>query len=163
MAVSSALSMSFAVVSRELFPPSPQHLTSSSWKRRESHFRVSAKLGGGEGDVKKEGKNKFITKEQEPEQHLVETKMVKDLNLNNLPEEKQVTCVSPACRKLVSMDFKCYTGGLDGTLPGLIDVPLCRKSTSAERRCQCKWIASPSKGKIVQEGKHILEKLSRVF
>ncbi|XP_009619616.1 uncharacterized protein LOC107793656 [Nicotiana tabacum] len=68
IAVSSALCMNFAVVSRELFSPSPQPLSLSSWKRRGSHFRVSAKLGGGEGDVKKD-KKKFITKEQEPEQY----------------------------------------------------------------------------------------------
>ncbi|KAK4373157.1 hypothetical protein RND71_008541 [Anisodus tanguticus] len=69
MAVSSALSMNFAVVSsRELFSPSPQPPISSSLKKRGSHFRVSAKLGGGEGDAKKD-KKKFITKEQEPEQY----------------------------------------------------------------------------------------------
>ncbi|KAL1561010.1 hypothetical protein AAHA92_03763 [Salvia divinorum] len=39
--------------------------------RKRSHgFRVSANLGGGgEGEVKKGGKKKFITKEQEPEQY----------------------------------------------------------------------------------------------
>ncbi|XP_060213813.1 uncharacterized protein LOC132640997 [Lycium barbarum] len=69
MAVSAALSMNFAVVSsRELFSLSLQHLTSSSLKRKGSHFRVSAKLVGGEGDAKKD-KKKFITKEQEPEQY----------------------------------------------------------------------------------------------
>ncbi|KAK4716436.1 hypothetical protein AABB24_029987 [Solanum stoloniferum] len=69
MAVSCALSMNFGVLSRELFSPFPQSLTSTSFKRRGSHFTVSAKLGGGEGEVKKDGKKKFITKEQEPEQY----------------------------------------------------------------------------------------------
>ncbi|KAG5606436.1 hypothetical protein H5410_027928 [Solanum commersonii] len=70
MAVSCALSMNFGVLSRELFSPFPQSLTSTSLKRRGSHSKVSAKLGGGEGDVKKDGKKKFITKEQEPEQYV---------------------------------------------------------------------------------------------
>ncbi|KAH0672921.1 hypothetical protein KY290_025202 [Solanum tuberosum] len=69
MAVSCALSMNFGVLSRELFSPFPQYLTSTSLKRRGSHSKVSAKLGGGEGDVNKDGKKKFITKEQEPEQY----------------------------------------------------------------------------------------------
>ncbi|KAM3344469.1 putative protein isoform X4 [Capsicum galapagoense] len=69
IAVSSAVSMKLAVVSRELFSPSPQPLTSNSWKRRGSNLKVRAKLGGGEGDVKNDGKKKFITKEEEPEQY----------------------------------------------------------------------------------------------
>ncbi|KAM3235620.1 putative protein isoform X1 [Capsicum annuum] len=74
IAVSSAVSMNLAVVSRELFSPSPQPLTSNSWKRRGSNLKVRAKLvcfmiGGGEGDVKNDGKKKFITKEEEPEQY----------------------------------------------------------------------------------------------
>ncbi|TMW95225.1 hypothetical protein EJD97_009215 [Solanum chilense] len=69
MSVSCALSMNVGVLPRELLSPFPQSLTSTSLKRRGTHFTVSAKLGGGEGDVKKDEKKKFITKEQEPEQY----------------------------------------------------------------------------------------------
>lgn len=51
-------------------PPSfPPH--SLALHNKRSHgFRVSANLGGGgEGEAKKGGKKKFITKEQEPEQY----------------------------------------------------------------------------------------------
>ncbi|KAG6422634.1 hypothetical protein SASPL_113011 [Salvia splendens] len=41
-----------------------------SLRKRSHGFRVSSNLGGGgEGEVKNEGKKKFITKEQEPEQY----------------------------------------------------------------------------------------------
>ncbi|XP_057796774.1 uncharacterized protein LOC131012769 [Salvia miltiorrhiza] len=49
-----------------LSPPSPPR----SLSKRSHGFRVSANLGGGgEGEMKKGGKKKFITKEQEPEQY----------------------------------------------------------------------------------------------
>ncbi|MCD7469939.1 hypothetical protein HAX54_009359 [Datura stramonium] len=41
-------------------------------------------------------------------------------------------------RKRVSANHKCYAGGLEETLSGLIEGPACRKSTSAECRCRCK-------------------------
>ncbi|XP_062107187.1 uncharacterized protein LOC133818362 [Humulus lupulus] len=38
-------------------------------RRRTNRFKIHAELGSGDGDVKKEGKKKFITREQEPEQY----------------------------------------------------------------------------------------------
>ncbi|XP_008229924.1 PREDICTED: uncharacterized protein LOC103329257 [Prunus mume] len=49
-----------------LYPPS---FTSISPKRRAHNFKIHAELGGGDGEIKKEGKKKFITREQEPEQY----------------------------------------------------------------------------------------------
>ncbi|KAL5540249.1 hypothetical protein UlMin_044489 [Ulmus minor] len=47
-------------------PPLSDHFTPM---RRAHHFKIHANLGGGDGEVKKGGKKKFITREQEPEQY----------------------------------------------------------------------------------------------
>ncbi|XP_052178901.1 uncharacterized protein LOC127792452 [Diospyros lotus] len=49
--------------------PSSFPASSSPKPRRVHHFRIHAKLGGGEGEVKQGGKKKFITREEEPEQY----------------------------------------------------------------------------------------------
>ncbi|KAK9084618.1 hypothetical protein Sjap_025029 [Stephania japonica] len=41
----------------------------SSSHKRPHNFKVQAELGGGEGDAKKAGKKKFITREEEPDQY----------------------------------------------------------------------------------------------
>ncbi|PON46039.1 hypothetical protein PanWU01x14_254590 [Parasponia andersonii] len=38
-------------------------------KRRAHRFKIHAELGGGDGEIKKGGKKKFITREEEPEQY----------------------------------------------------------------------------------------------
>ncbi|KAK1439764.1 hypothetical protein QVD17_05584 [Tagetes erecta] len=48
--------------------PSNRSIYPSSTKPNH-RFKLQAKLGGGDGDVSKDGKKKFITKEQEPEQY----------------------------------------------------------------------------------------------
>ncbi|XP_073286223.1 uncharacterized protein [Primulina huaijiensis] len=41
-----------------------------AWKKGKlQRFRFSANLGGGDGEAKKDGKRKFITKDEEPEQY----------------------------------------------------------------------------------------------
>ena len=65
----SAVSLKLPITNYKPFsPPFPLH----NLKKRSHGFRVSANFGGGgesgEGEIKKGGKKKFITKEQEPEQ-----------------------------------------------------------------------------------------------
>ncbi|MCD9559150.1 hypothetical protein HAX54_016971, partial [Datura stramonium] len=78
--------------------------------------------------------------------HLVETKMMKYLNLTHsirgkigdvcatslhprlagaTQEDLEVVGTRPACYKLVSVERKCYEGGLEGILLGPITVPTC--------------------------------------
>ncbi|KAK9285449.1 hypothetical protein L1049_024642 [Liquidambar formosana] len=47
--------------------PSPITHTLSSPRTRVHHFKIHAKLGGGDGEIKQAGKKKFITREEEPE------------------------------------------------------------------------------------------------
>ncbi|KAE8075519.1 hypothetical protein FH972_014227 [Carpinus fangiana] len=49
--------------------PSPFPCTYILPKTRVHHLRIHANLGGGEGEIKKGGKKKFITREEEPEQY----------------------------------------------------------------------------------------------
>ncbi|KAL1567556.1 hypothetical protein AAHA92_03022 [Salvia divinorum] len=66
----SPVSLKLPTTNYKLFSPAfPLH----NLKKRSHGWRVAANLGGGgesgEGDLKKGGKKKFITKEQEPEQY----------------------------------------------------------------------------------------------
>ncbi|XP_075643585.1 uncharacterized protein LOC142614832 [Castanea sativa] len=68
MTLSSSLSTQFL--------PSPKPSLSSPFsctyilpKTRVHQFKICADLGGGEGEIRKEGKKKFITREEEPEQY----------------------------------------------------------------------------------------------
>ncbi|CAI9113559.1 OLC1v1014182C2 [Oldenlandia corymbosa var. corymbosa] len=66
---SSSLCIKFAPTQK--FSPSLlPHISSSSPKRKKINFsRISARLGGEEGDAKQGGKKKFITRDEEPEQY----------------------------------------------------------------------------------------------
>ncbi|KAL3849132.1 hypothetical protein ACJIZ3_011014 [Penstemon smallii] len=70
LAVFSGLSPNFKLPNKPFSPLFRPHdsICSPNWKRRQNS-RVSANSGGGEGELKKGGKKKFITKEQEPEQY----------------------------------------------------------------------------------------------
>ncbi|XP_010488756.1 PREDICTED: uncharacterized protein LOC104766540 [Camelina sativa] len=57
---SSSSYSSFLVLPKFLCPPSPLGV---------QQFKLHAKLGGGDGEVKPKDKKKFITKEEEPEQY----------------------------------------------------------------------------------------------
>ncbi|XP_059452004.1 uncharacterized protein LOC132182703 [Corylus avellana] len=72
MAAKVALSSSFSTK----FPLPPKPSLPSHFpctyilpKTRVHHLRFHANLGGGEGEIKKGGKKKFITREEEPEQY----------------------------------------------------------------------------------------------
>ncbi|KAI8557893.1 hypothetical protein RHMOL_Rhmol04G0046200 [Rhododendron molle] len=73
MAAKVALCLSFSsqflVSTKESSSSSPVPYTLCPKRTRARHFRVQAKLGGGEGEVKQGGKKKFITKDQEPEEY----------------------------------------------------------------------------------------------
>ncbi|KAF3443246.1 hypothetical protein FNV43_RR12928 [Rhamnella rubrinervis] len=48
----------------------PCHILNVSPNRRAGHhFKIHAKLGGGDEEIKKGGKKKFITRDEEPEQY----------------------------------------------------------------------------------------------
>ncbi|GMY09666.1 5'-AMP-activated protein kinase beta-2 subunit protein, putative isoform 1 [Fagus crenata] len=68
MALSSSLSTQFPLPPKPSLP-SPFSCTYILPKTRVHHFKIYANLGGGEGEIKKEGKKKFITREEEPEQY----------------------------------------------------------------------------------------------
>ncbi|KAL3529271.1 hypothetical protein ACH5RR_008593 [Cinchona calisaya] len=68
VAISSALGTIFAPSHKLLSSSSEPHIFSSP-KRRQNSVRISAKLGGEEGEVKQGGKRKFITKEEEPTEY----------------------------------------------------------------------------------------------
>ncbi|KAF4355555.1 hypothetical protein CsatB_016202 [Cannabis sativa] len=48
---------------------SPLPHSAISPKKRANRFKIHAELGSGDEDIKKGGKKKFITREQEPEQY----------------------------------------------------------------------------------------------
>lgn len=75
-----AESMAAAVCSTQMTPkftppakpfsrPFKSHDFFASQKGKLQRFRFSAKLGGGDGEAKKDGKKKFITRDEEPEQY----------------------------------------------------------------------------------------------
>ncbi|KAK6117808.1 hypothetical protein DH2020_048435 [Rehmannia glutinosa] len=69
MGLFTGLNPRFKLPNKPFCPPfEPQDALYTSKKRRKE-FRISANLGGGEGELKKGGKKKFITKEEEPEQY----------------------------------------------------------------------------------------------
>ncbi|XP_030454815.1 uncharacterized protein LOC115676087 [Syzygium oleosum] len=48
----------------------PRSLAPSDARRAQrKRFQIHAELGGGEGEIKKGGKKKFITREEEPQQY----------------------------------------------------------------------------------------------
>ncbi|KAK3415334.1 hypothetical protein EUGRSUZ_H00878 [Eucalyptus grandis] len=48
----------------------PRSLAPSDARRlRQKRFKIRAELGGSDGEIKKEGKKKFITREEEPQQY----------------------------------------------------------------------------------------------
>ncbi|XP_011085406.1 uncharacterized protein LOC105167402 [Sesamum indicum] len=69
--LSSGLNPKFMLPNKPLFLSqcSQPHTALYIPKKRCQQFRISANLGGGEGELKKGGKKKFITKEEEPEQY----------------------------------------------------------------------------------------------
>ncbi|OVA02184.1 hypothetical protein BVC80_8785g19 [Macleaya cordata] len=67
MTLSSPTSIN-SLLPKPLLSPLP-HKKFYSPKRKPQKFQVHAKLGGGEEDIKKGGKKKFITREEEPEQY----------------------------------------------------------------------------------------------
>ncbi|KNA16685.1 hypothetical protein SOVF_086870 [Spinacia oleracea] len=75
MAAKIGLSSSYVTTKLHCLPKLPStsspHFHYSPRICNHSHFRISAKLGGedAEAELKKDGKRKFITKEQEPEQY----------------------------------------------------------------------------------------------
>ncbi|KAJ7964695.1 Acyl carrier protein [Quillaja saponaria] len=71
MAAKVTLSSSLSTKTSLLPKPSslsPSSCTFSSPKTRV-HFKIHAKLSGGDGEIKKGGKKKFITREEEPQQY----------------------------------------------------------------------------------------------
>ncbi|EXB98277.1 hypothetical protein L484_014262 [Morus notabilis] len=50
-------------------PPLPHSTISPKRRSVKSCFKIHAQLGGGDGEIKKGGKRKFITREEEPEQY----------------------------------------------------------------------------------------------
>ncbi|KAI3809695.1 hypothetical protein L1987_19293 [Smallanthus sonchifolius] len=51
-------------------PKTPSYRSIPPSRTSPNHrFKLQAKLGGGDGEASKDGKKKFITKEQEPEQY----------------------------------------------------------------------------------------------
>ncbi|CAO2812926.1 unnamed protein product [Amaranthus hypochondriacus] len=72
MAAKIALSSSYITTKLYLpkLPLTPLFHTHYSPKTCNSHFKINAKLGGdNSAEPKKDGKRKFITREQEPEQY----------------------------------------------------------------------------------------------
>ncbi|KAF5482618.1 hypothetical protein F2P56_003174 [Juglans regia] len=68
MALSSSLSTRFPLPFKPSLP-SPFSCTNILPKTRVHRFKIHANLGGGEEEIKKGGKKKFITRDQEPEQY----------------------------------------------------------------------------------------------
>ncbi|KAL2493755.1 uncharacterized protein Fot_37512 [Forsythia ovata] len=69
MAAKLVISSSLNPLSTKLFSPSFQPQPFFPSKNKKTQFRISANIGGGENELKKGGKKKFITKEEEPEQY----------------------------------------------------------------------------------------------
>ncbi|XP_041005489.1 uncharacterized protein LOC121250419 isoform X2 [Juglans microcarpa x Juglans regia] len=67
MALSSSLSTRFPHPFKPSLP-SPFSCNNILPKTRVHRFKIHANLGGGEEEIKKGGKKKFITRDQEPEQ-----------------------------------------------------------------------------------------------
>ncbi|XP_010689275.2 uncharacterized protein LOC104903004 [Beta vulgaris subsp. vulgaris] len=66
------LSSSYVTTKFHLLPKLPSSSASHFNyfpRTTNSHFKINSKLGGEEAESKKDGKRKFITKEQEPEQY----------------------------------------------------------------------------------------------
>ncbi|KAK4429228.1 hypothetical protein Salat_1223100 [Sesamum alatum] len=65
------LNPKFKLPNKPLFLPhsQPHNALYIKPKKSSQQFRISANLGGGEGELKKGGKKKFITKEEEPQQY----------------------------------------------------------------------------------------------
>ncbi|OMO61816.1 hypothetical protein COLO4_33329 [Corchorus olitorius] len=70
VALSSSLSTHIPPVLPKSSSPPPSAFPSAltSQKTRLHSFKIHAKSGEGEGELKPKGKKKFITKEEEPEQ-----------------------------------------------------------------------------------------------
>ncbi|CAA2999247.1 uncharacterized protein LOC111370344 [Olea europaea var. sylvestris] len=68
MAAKLVISSPLSPLSTKLFSSSFQPQPSFASKTRKTQFRISA-IGEGENELKKGGKKKFITKEEEPEQY----------------------------------------------------------------------------------------------
>ncbi|GMN27631.1 hypothetical protein TIFTF001_001740 [Ficus carica] len=68
LALSSSPTTKFPLPSCSSLLP-PLSLSTISPKKRATCIKIHAQLGGGDGEVKKEGKKKFITREEEPEQY----------------------------------------------------------------------------------------------
>ncbi|KAI3769541.1 hypothetical protein L6452_00647 [Arctium lappa] len=58
-----------SLATKHHIPPKPSSFRSICPPRTNHHFKLLAKLGGEDGELNKDGKKKFITKEQEPEQY----------------------------------------------------------------------------------------------
>ncbi|KGN46605.1 uncharacterized protein LOC101219556 [Cucumis sativus] len=71
--LSSSLTIKFPLQqnpSSSFFPPLPSPFSSPKLRPTpSSRFKLLANLGGGDAEIKKGGKKKFITKEEEPEQY----------------------------------------------------------------------------------------------
>ncbi|KAI3465540.1 hypothetical protein Pfo_022203 [Paulownia fortunei] len=65
----SGLNPRFKLPNKPFSPPFQPHNALYTPRKRMQEFRISANLGGGEGELKKGGKKKFITREEEPEQY----------------------------------------------------------------------------------------------
>ncbi|GER48269.1 protein translocase subunit SecA [Striga asiatica] len=71
MSLISGLNPSFKLPTNKpfSFPFQPKEALISRNKKRKQDFTISANLGGGDGELKKGGKKKFITKDEEPQQY----------------------------------------------------------------------------------------------
>ncbi|KAK9056817.1 hypothetical protein SSX86_024181 [Deinandra increscens subsp. villosa] len=70
ISISSSSSTTSLFTKLHIPPKTPSYRsTFSSRTNPNRHFKLEAKLGGGDGEASKDGKKKFITKEQEPEQY----------------------------------------------------------------------------------------------